>query len=77
MDPRIKSGHLIMLHPASGVRVRQGDVVLAQVRGRYYLHSVSRISMVKGMPKFEISNNHGHCNGWTTRERIFGHVPDV
>lgn len=47
-----------------------GDIVLARVRGHIYLHKVTAISG----DRVQISNNHGHVNGWTHRDRVVGRI---
>jgi phage repressor protein C with HTH and peptisase S24 domain len=47
-----------------------GDIVLARVRGHVYLHKITAISG----GRIQISNNHGHVNGWTHRDRIAGRI---
>lgn len=71
MTPRIKSRQEITIEPLNeGVKV--GDVVLARVSGRYYIHLVSAIDG----DRVQISNNHGHVNGWTHKTKVFGKVID-
>jgi len=76
MTPRIKSGQQVTIYPVYanyGSRpVRVGDVVLAKVKGRYYLHLVSAMDG----SKVQISNNHKHINGWTNLEKVYG-IADV
>lgn len=71
MTPRIKSGQKITLIPID--RITVGDVVLAKVSGRHYIHLLSAIDG----ERIQISNNHGWVNGWTTRKKVFGRVVDV
>jgi len=71
MTPRIKSKQKITLTPVTTFEV--GDVVLAKVSGRYYIHLVSAIDG----DRVQISNNHGHVNGWTHTNKVFGIVKDV
>lgn len=71
MNPRIKSKQTIVLIPVD--RVEVGDVVLAKVTGNYYIHLVTAIDG----DRIQISNNHGHVNGWTHRTKVFGRVIDV
>jgi phage repressor protein C with HTH and peptisase S24 domain len=71
MTPRIKSGQLVTIEPATIEQVEVGDVALAKVKGKYWLHLVS--AMKDG--RVQISNNHGHVNGWTNR--VFGKVVGV
>lgn len=70
MTPLIKSGEVVEVAPAT--EVKKGDIVLAKVNGRVYLHKVSAIKQRKNSTLFQISNNHGHINGWTTE--VYGKV---
>lgn len=45
-----------------------GDIVLARVKGHVYLHKVTAIQG----DRVQISNNHGHINGWTARSKVAG-----
>jgi hypothetical protein len=73
MAPKIKSGQLVTVEPVKGVR--EGDVVLCQVKGKQWLHLVTAIMF--GQDRIQISNNKGHVNGWTTRDKIYGVVTSV
>ena len=71
MTPRIYKGDKVTIIPlSSSDHVDKGDIVLAKVRGRIYCHLVTAVSD----NKYQISNNHGHVNGWTSREKIYGKV---
>ena len=72
MTPRIRSGQEVEVVPRTR-DPESGEVVLCRVNGADYLHIVSA---VQG-DRFQISNNHGHVNGWTTRERIYGLLTSV
>lgn len=72
MVPKIDSGDLVTIEPIV-VEPNVGDIVLAKVNGRQYLHLVSA---VRGS-QYQISNNHGFVNGWTKRANIFGIVTRV
>lgn len=79
MTPIIKSGQKVSLVPMErnldGVVfehiLQPGDIVLARVKGRVYLHKVSAIDG----DRYQISNNKGHVNGWT--RKIYGVVFDI
>lgn len=74
MKPKIYSGQLCTVAPIFGKEdIEVGDVVLCKVRGNQYLHLVSAISG----ERFQISNNHGHVNGWTTLRSIYGKLIKV
>lgn len=68
MTPRIKSGDRVTLEPLKR-QPRKGDAVLAKVHGHYYVHLVTA---VRPDGSCQISNAHGHVNGWT--RAIFGVV---
>ncbi len=76
MLPRIRSGDLCTVEPVSPhqlVAVKKGDVVLCKVNGSQYLHLVSAIQG----ERFQISNNHGHVNGWIGGGSIYGRLISV
>lgn len=69
MMPIIKFGQKCEIVPViDGTVLEKGDIVFVKVNGHFYLH---KISAIKGN-QFQISNNHGHVNGWTNRNNIFG-----
>jgi len=73
MTPRIKNGAMVSIAPfPTGALPEVGQVVLARVRKRWMLHLVSATR--KGQA--QISNNHGHVNGWTSLSNIVGIVLD-
>jgi len=67
MTPRIDSGDLCTVRPVRGP-IHVGDIVLCKVGRSHYLHLVSS----KRGERYQISNNHGHVNGWVSREAIYG-----
>lgn len=71
MTPIIKSGQRIVISPVQPADVSVGDAVLAKVNGRYYIHKVTSI----GGGRFQISNNHGHVNGWS--RQVYGKVTSI
>jgi hypothetical protein len=73
MTPIIESGQLEVVAPVDPATIGRGDVVLAKVGGRYYLHKVSAVQP----GRVQISNNHGHVNGWTSRDQVYGVVTAV
>jgi hypothetical protein len=70
MTPKIDSGDQVVVKkvPASACRV--GDAVYAKVKRNYYLHLLSAID--KTQNRYQISNNHGHVNGWVNAENVYG-----
>lgn len=74
MTPRINSKDLCTIRPyVVNETLRKGDIVLAKVRGNYYLHQVSGHKP----GQVQISNNHGHVNGWTSLANIYGVLVSV
>jgi len=69
MQPRIESGQLVTVAP--NLQAQVGDIVLCKVDGKQWLHLVSAIG---SDGRYQISNNKGHVNGWTTSKNIFGVV---
>lgn len=72
MLPKIKSGQLVTISPETTV-LHKGDIVFCKVNGKYYVHLVSA---VQG-ERYQISNNHGHVNGWIGRNSLFGKVINI
>lgn len=69
MSGKINSGQLVTVKSIGNNETYDvGDIVLCKVSGRYYLHLISAISG----SRFQISNNHGHINGWIGIGQIFG-----
>ncbi len=72
MTPKIKSGALVTVAPLAAAPER-GDIVLCQIGRAQYLHLVSAVDG----ERYQISNNHGHVNGWVGRSSIFGKCVEV
>jgi phage repressor protein C with HTH and peptisase S24 domain len=70
MTPKIHSGDQVTVKKVLAKACRVGDVVYAKVKGSYYLHLLSAIDETQG--RYQISNNHGHVNGWVNAENVFG-----
>jgi hypothetical protein len=74
MMPRIRSRQKCTYVPVrEPADIRVGDAVFCKVAGNYFTHLVTAI---RGN-QYQISNNHGHVNGWTTLDNIFGKVVKV
>lgn len=69
MVPLINSGDEVTIVPISGP-MKKGDIVLAKVEGKLYLHKISAIDK----ERVQISNNRGHVNGWTKLHHVYGKV---
>jgi hypothetical protein len=75
MTPVLKSGQPVIMEPVTANTVlEKGDIVLAKVHGCYYCH---KISAVRPGDRYQISNNHGHVNGWVARKAVFGKVTKI
>jgi len=75
MRPRIRSGARVTLEPCTAEEAEVGDAVLCRVRGTIYCHLVTALKGGKGNRQVQISNNHGHVNGWT--KAVYGRVIEV
>jgi len=68
MTPRVMNGEVVTVVPFPDGPPKKGQIVLAKVNGRWYLHLVSATKP----GQVQISNNHGHVNGWTSFENVVG-----
>jgi hypothetical protein len=79
MEPIIKSGQLCTVAPIEPYDVNVGDVVLCEVGGKQYLHAVAATRDVgngsRTFRHFQIRNNRGFTNGWTTK--VYGKLVRV
>lgn len=74
MKPKVMSGATVTLAPIDDpAAVGKGEIVLAKVKGRIYLHLVSAVEK----DRVQISNNHGHVNGWTSRSLVYGRAVKI
>lgn len=73
MTPTIKSGALCTVVPSVERLPKKGDIVLCKVNGYQYLHLISAIRQ----DSVQISNNHGHVNGWTNLRNVYGYLVDI
>jgi hypothetical protein len=74
MVPIVHSGQLVTVEPLNERVPQVGDVVLCKVNGRQMLHKVTAVG---SDGRFQISNNHGYVNGWTTLKNVFGILTQV
>ena len=74
MVPIIHSGQLVTIEPIGSRVVQVNDVVLCKVEGRRMLHKVTAVG---SDGRYQISNNHGHVNGWCVAKNIFGILTQV
>ena len=74
MTPKIESGAKVILEPIADITsIKRGNIVLASVGKTVYLHLVTAVDNYR----VQISNNHGHVNGWTSKEKVYGRVINV
>jgi len=73
MVPLIKSGELCTVEPLAERPLKKGDIVLCKVRRAQFLHLVSALKP----GQVQISNNHGHVNGWTSLANVYGILTGV
>jgi hypothetical protein len=75
MTPILKSGQPVKVIPVTGdTPLEKGEIVFCKVNGHFYLH---KILAVKNETTYQIGNNHGHINGWVSRNSIFGKVSEI
>lgn len=75
MTPILKSRQPVICEPVTDeVTLKKKDIVLCKVRGHHYLHL---IHAVKNDKEYLIGNNHGHMNGWISRNQIYGKVVEI
>jgi hypothetical protein len=77
MSPRIHSGDQVRLIKCSPSMLRVNDIVYAKVKGNHYLHLLSAVDGSHSPVRCQISNNHGHINGWTDAKNVFGLCVEV
>ena len=73
MSGRVDNGSFVTIKPIGDRVLKKRDIVLAKVNGRLFLHLISATR--KG--SYQISNNHGHVNGWTSKKNIFGIITKI
>ena len=77
MTPRIKSGEKQTLAPVDPETLEVGDAVFCRVRSMVVTHLLTAIRVGKKGKEFQISNNHGHVNGWIGPDCIYGKLVAV
>ena len=74
MSGKVESGQLCTVTPyADGENPEVGDIVMCKVKGKFYLHLVKAING----ETYQIGNNRGYINGWTSRSCIYGKCTKV
>ena len=76
MVPILKSRQPVICEPVTDeTSLKKKDIVLCKVRGRCYLHLIHGIK--NNGEQFLIGNNHGHMNGWISRNQVYGKVVEI
>ena len=75
MTPILKSGQPVrVISVQENTELNKNDIVFVKVSVHFYLH---KISAIKNNKSYQISNNHGHVNGWVSRAQIYGKVVEI
>ena len=78
MTPILESKQPVIFEPVTEETVlKKRDIVLCKVKGHYYLHLIHAIRTNKKGSTYLIGNNHGHMNGWISRNNIYGIVREI
>lgn len=72
MVPLIYSRQPVDIVPVDR-EIEKGDIVFCRIGQRFYTHLVTATTD----RSVQISNNHGHVNGWTPKKRVYGFVIPV
>lgn len=71
MTGLVEDGESVTVHRVDSPEFLEvGDVVLARVAGTTYLHKITALDVPRR--RVQIGNNHGHINGWTSFDKIYG-----
>lgn len=70
MTPKIHSGDEVTIKKVPLAAFRVGDVAYCKVKGSIFLHLITAIDETGN--RYQISNNHGHVNGWATAANMYG-----
>lgn len=69
MEPLVHDRELVTIRRLTATdSLMKNDIVLVKVHGRVFLHKITAIDG----DRVQISNNHGHVNGWASRAKIAG-----
>lgn len=75
MTPILKSKQPVICVPVNeDSSLKKRDIVLCKVNGHHYLHLIHAI---RNDNQFLIGNNHGHMNGWVSKNKIYGKVVEI
>lgn len=70
MSPKIHSGDEVVVKKVPLAAFRIGDAAYCKVKGSIFLHLITAIDETGS--RYQISNNHGHVNGWATANNMYG-----
>lgn len=73
-DFKIRATSKMRIPVTEEIEIRKNSIVLCKVRGSYYLH---KVTVVRNGVSYQISNNHGHVNGWISKKCIYGLVVEI
>lgn len=76
MTPILKSREPTLVAPCDPASLKRGDIVFCKVRKMYCQHLVTAIKGAGDSLMLQISNNHGHVNGWIRTNKVYGKVID-
>lgn len=65
MKGKVESGQLVTVEPVGEHKLEVGSIVLCKVSGSHYLHLIKAVQE-GDKPRYQIGNNKGHINGWTS-----------
>lgn len=75
MTGKVNDGDLVTVEPiTTTTKLEVGDAVLCRVSGNEYLHLIKAVG---SDGRFQIGNNKGGINGWTSRSSVFGRLVSV
>ena len=69
MVPLIYSHEAVDISPVTRP-LEKGDMVFCRIGRRFFTHLVTAVDG----NRVQISNNHGHVNGWTHKSHVYGLV---
>ena len=69
MIGKVNDGDKVTVSPVGKTVLKKGDVVLAHVNGKVYLHLIKAIG---SDGRYQIGNNKGGINGWVKHDSIPG-----
>ena len=73
MTPRIPNKSLLTLEAIKDyTSLKNGNAVLCKVRKNVFVHLITGVQGKDEKLQFQISNNHGRVNGWTSYKNIYG-----